>query len=430
MPVSQLKLSTKNFCTTLLAAFLISSACIFTVSAHNRHEEDEKYHKGSQRTILFPDTSLGKTIIADLHTHSVFSDGHVWPSVRVSEAVRDGLDAIAITEHLEYQPHGSEIPNKDRNAAYNEALKTAKGSDLLVISGAEITREMSPGHLNALFIEDANKLFHMDYSKREAVQKLFVERGYPLDKVDPAIENYAIANQWPAQLAIDEANEQGGFIFWNHPGWVRQSEDGIARLLPMHEKWIADQQLHGIEVVNGNYYSEQALQIALDHNLAILGTSDVHSLIEWDYPYDKGEHRPVTLIFAANNSAEAVKKALFERRTAVWFKDVLIGKQENLQPLIDALLTITSNGYVQDTSLLKVQLKNDSSAPLELELLSDYSLDHSDQRLQIAAQSQIDIHVKTLKKLDSIDLQFKVRNAIVAPRVYLTQTVKLSIPPG
>ena len=31
---------------------------------------------------------------ACLGTHSVFSDGHVWPSIRVSEALRDGLDAL------------------------------------------------------------------------------------------------------------------------------------------------------------------------------------------------------------------------------------------------------------------------------------------------------------------------------------------------
>ncbi|HAO89312.1 MAG TPA: PHP domain-containing protein, partial [Gammaproteobacteria bacterium] len=39
-------------------------------------------------------------MVVDLHTHSVFSDGHVWPRIRVGEAIRDGLDAMAGTEHL------------------------------------------------------------------------------------------------------------------------------------------------------------------------------------------------------------------------------------------------------------------------------------------------------------------------------------------
>ena len=56
---------------------------------------------GGGRAIEFPDTGEYRTLVVDLHTHSVFSDGHVWPSIRVGEAIRDGLDAIAVTEHLE-----------------------------------------------------------------------------------------------------------------------------------------------------------------------------------------------------------------------------------------------------------------------------------------------------------------------------------------
>ena len=41
--------------------------------------------------------------------HSVFSDGSVWPDIRVEEAKKDGLDVIAITEHLEYQPWKDDI---------------------------------------------------------------------------------------------------------------------------------------------------------------------------------------------------------------------------------------------------------------------------------------------------------------------------------
>ena len=54
----------------------------------------------------------------DLHIHTVFSDGAVWPSIRVEEARREGLDLIAMTEHLEYQPHEEDIPHPDRNRSY------------------------------------------------------------------------------------------------------------------------------------------------------------------------------------------------------------------------------------------------------------------------------------------------------------------------
>ena len=65
----------------------------------------------SEGLIIFPDVEGRLTLISDLHTHSVFSDGHVWPNIRVSEAQRNGLDVLAITEHLEYQPHISQIPH-------------------------------------------------------------------------------------------------------------------------------------------------------------------------------------------------------------------------------------------------------------------------------------------------------------------------------
>ena len=69
----------------------------------------------SEREIHFPDVDGYETLTLDLHTHSVFSDGKVWPTIRIDEAERDGLDGIAITEHLEWQPHIMDIPHPDRN---------------------------------------------------------------------------------------------------------------------------------------------------------------------------------------------------------------------------------------------------------------------------------------------------------------------------
>ena len=64
------------------------------------------------RELRFPDLKDGRLVLSvDTHTHSVFSDGHVWPTVRVWEANKDRLDAMAITEHLEYQPYRKDIPH-------------------------------------------------------------------------------------------------------------------------------------------------------------------------------------------------------------------------------------------------------------------------------------------------------------------------------
>ena len=86
----------------------------------------QRAHSDTDRIISFPNIKGYKTLICDLHTHTVFSDGSVWPSIRVAEANKDGLDAIAVTEHIEYQPYKEDIPHPDRNRSYDLTKKYAK----------------------------------------------------------------------------------------------------------------------------------------------------------------------------------------------------------------------------------------------------------------------------------------------------------------
>ncbi len=56
------------------------------------------------------------------------------------EALRENLDVISLTEHLEYQPHKDDIPHPDRNRSYALALEEARDHELLIVHGSEITR--------------------------------------------------------------------------------------------------------------------------------------------------------------------------------------------------------------------------------------------------------------------------------------------------
>ena len=125
----------------------------------------------------FPDVGNLKVLAVDLHTHSVFSDGHVWPSIRAEEAARDVIDAIAITEHLEWQPHIADIPNTDRNRSYEETVRSAKALDVLIIPGVEITRIDETGHINSVFIKDANPLVQASGIKDYVPDHLFTTRA-------------------------------------------------------------------------------------------------------------------------------------------------------------------------------------------------------------------------------------------------------------
>ena len=54
----------------------------------------------ARTAVNIPDVPGYVTLKCDFHIHTVFSDGYVWPTVRADEAWREGLDAIAITDHI------------------------------------------------------------------------------------------------------------------------------------------------------------------------------------------------------------------------------------------------------------------------------------------------------------------------------------------
>ena len=231
----------------------------------------------TKRQIQFPDTADYQTLVLDLHTHSVFSDGHVWPTVRVSEALRDGLDGLAITEHLEFQPHLDDIPNPDRNRAYEEALRAANGRPLTVIPGVEITRTGEPGHINAVSVTDANllvrqataadtlpsaefptkeepfaftvqqsPLFHGAHSVE--VGGKIIWRPYPDPATYKTIMNFGLASSRDPREVLEAANEQKAFVFWNHPEFERLNSG----LNAFHKSATRAGLLHGIEIANGD----------------------------------------------------------------------------------------------------------------------------------------------------------------------------------
>jgi len=92
---------------------------IFFLSFLGAQSSGTTYDHHAERAIHFPHTENYLTLVTDLHMHTVFSDGSVWPDIRVEEAVRDSLDVISLTEHIEYQPHKEDIPHPDRNRAHD-----------------------------------------------------------------------------------------------------------------------------------------------------------------------------------------------------------------------------------------------------------------------------------------------------------------------
>ena len=330
--------------------------------------------------LRLPDMGDYIIIKCDFHSHTVFSDGHVWPDFRVGEAWVDGLDALAITDHIEYLPHKDDLA-KNHNRSYELARGAANTAGITLVRGAEITKDMPPGHFNAIFLTDADLLDHKDWRR-----------------------------------AIKAAHDQGAFIFWNHPGWRGQEKDGIGKWYDEHEELYKTGMMHGIEVVNSDEYYPEVHQWCLDKKLTMMGNSDVHSTTDMDYSQPDAKHRPMTWVLATENSADAIREALDARRTIVYWRDTLIGEQQYLEPLFTGSV-ILETPTINRKARQQVQLANRSDLVFNMELVSTPEGISAPQHLTLKPGRAVRLNIGFDKEklFEQIKLDYVVHNLKVTP---------------
>ena len=167
---------------------------------------------------------------ADLHSHTVYSDGDSWPDEVLTAAAAAGLDVLGITDH---------------NSAHVGAVRGVGGEGLpVVVPGVEVTTY--GGHWNAW---GADRWF---------------------DFREPTPEATA--------AAMGEAVAAGAFVSVNHPK-------------PFGPDWVYGEGLgyHAIEVWNGPWLHLNALALAFweahlrrGERIVALGGSDTHHLRRLD----------------------------------------------------------------------------------------------------------------------------------------------------
>ncbi len=347
--------------------------------------------------IRIPDPPGLITLKCDLHIHTVFSDGLVWPSVRAEEAWREGLDAIAITDHIEYQPHKDDLPTK-HDRATDIARGAGQSLGLIVIRGSEITRSMPPGHLNGIFLTNCSLL-----------------------EVDA----------W--HDAIKAAHDQGAFIFWNHPGWESQATNGIAVWYPEHSQILAEGMLHGIEVVNGRSYYPEAHRWAIEKKLAIVSNSDIHAPMHMDYHLRDGDHRPMTLVFAKERTPDAIHEALRERRSAAFAGGFVVGDETFLRPIFEKSIRITNPGFaIKGKGRVLVQIANDSGIDFHLGRTGELAEVTLPKEITLPAGKTVILDVRGTGAAPAgerrLTLPYAVKNLLVGPDQPLAMRRQSSVP--
>ena len=240
---------------------------------------------------------------ADLHVHSLFSDGTFSPPHIVSEALRVGLSCISITDH-------------DSTEAIDFAIKAA-GDDLEVIPGIELTAESGGQEIHILgyLIDYKNKAFlEMLKHMREVRVKRIYEICKKLKKQGVNIEPQEILSLAGkgsvGRLHVARALYEKGDVFSiadafyrfigdKGPAYVgkfkmtpKEAVDWILKVkgIPVlaHPYTLDDRALiadfvkagiMGIEAIyteHSNYQKEEFIKIADKYHLLVTGGSDCH----------------------------------------------------------------------------------------------------------------------------------------------------------
>ena len=340
-----------GICLTISASaqFYHQDAANVDMLRHSRQTGTERVE------VMLPQVNGYNVYKADLHIHSIYSDGDVTPEYRVREAWNNGLDVLAITEHVEYRRHegnminflkgyvkeGAEAINhtlvstpaskegiqSDLNYAVKLAQSAAKGYGLTIIPGAEITRVPGEiGHYNALFTTDNNTIYDAD----------------------------------PAQ-SMRKARAQGAIIMQNHPGWTRSD----LSMMEFEKKVYAEGLIDGIEIMNGSEFYPKAIDRALENGFFVSSNTDAHDPVADSYRLN-GSLRNMTFILAKDKSLESLKEALLAHRTLAYSFGSIAGREELLKDFFNASVAaqvISENGKGRKT----VMLTNNTSLPYLLD---------------------------------------------------------------
>jgi hypothetical protein len=283
-----------------------------------------------RQALPVPDLPGFRTLKADFHLHTVFSDGNVWPTVHVQEAWRDGLDVIALTEHAEYHPHTTDV-KVDGARSYAIAKPLADQLGVILVPGVEITKPDPPAplvlaegpqHFNALFVTDANAL------------------RVPNDLME----------------ALRRAKAQQAFVFWNHPGYRVERPRWFAPIARAFDAGL----FQGMELVNGPDFYDAAYPWIAERQLTILANSDAHDPIP---PRAAGFRRPITLLFARTADLDGVRDALTARRTAAWLGDEVWGAEEYLRGIWNGAIVLEASTPERNPIL---RVRNTSAIPMRL----------------------------------------------------------------
>ncbi|MCK5706313.1 MAG: PHP domain-containing protein [Candidatus Aureabacteria bacterium] len=254
---------------------------------------------------------MNENIFADLHLHTVFSDGSEMPEALTDKASSKGLKIISFTDHdtldayhktdikyLSNKFNINIIPGIEMSADFQRSNGTSEELHILAYyidtnakdlniyleeyrkmryeRAKEILSKLSNMNIS-ITIDDLNKEVKKNIYGRLHVANVLVEKGYA-NSIYAAFEHF-IGKDCPAYVPKKQLNiielinlihNSGGIAVIAHPGNKRNKEEF---------QILKDRGLDGIEVFHPDHSSKTVkdlLKQAKDLSLLVTGGSDYH----------------------------------------------------------------------------------------------------------------------------------------------------------
>ena len=253
-------------------------------------------------------------VIADLHTHTVNSDGTFTVEEVVKLASEKGLDMVAVTDHDSIDGLRDEKKLREYEEKYKvEIIKgiemscNLKGKDVHILGYflnledknflkeleriAEIRNERNEKIIKKLAdlklpvtMEELLEIVQGNVISKAHFAEIMLKKGYVSCKSD-AFKNYlgkggaafVEKRDYQPADAVDILVRNGAFVSLAHPKLIT---DDFAEV----ERIVSDLVKHGLRGLEVNYYSfskkdrEKYMALAEKYNLIITGGSDFHGV--------------------------------------------------------------------------------------------------------------------------------------------------------
>lgn len=168
---------------------------------------------------------------ADLHIHTVASDGHMSPESVVKSAHKHKLDIISITDH-------------DTIRGYQQALEAAREIDIKLLPGAEITADFNN--------QECHLLAYCFDPDHPAIKQLMAEQYRSRLKRGKWILNELSKEGLDLDIGEVKAEANGGNIGRPHIAAVLINKGYVASFKEAFIRYLSDESLGTIQ---NEYYS-------------------------------------------------------------------------------------------------------------------------------------------------------------------------------